>query len=101
MSNQQKIQIPIEQIDHFIMKWDSFVVDYWWRKRYNIPFGSKQHREMSFIDMAIEYREQLIFVNSQKDEEEVKTPDENENIVHMTDKEIDEDYENLDLSNFN
>ena len=100
MSSQQKTINLIEQIDHFIMEWDSFVVDYWWRKRYNIPFGSKQHREMSFIDMAIEYREQIIFVNSQKDEED-NVIDENENIVHMTDKEIDEDYEKLDLSNFN
>ena len=97
----QKNKTLTEKIDHFILEWDSFVIDYWWRKRYNIPFGSKQHREMSFIDMAIEYREQIVFVKSQKEDNMVVEDEETNNVVHMTDKEIDDDYENLDLSKFN
>ena len=46
-----------EEIDKFIFKWHDFPFDYWWRKKYKIPFGSQAHREMNFIDMYIEYRE--------------------------------------------
>ena len=84
-------------IDNFVFDWGLFPLDYWWRKKYNVPFGSKQHREMSFIDMAIEWREENIVknaMNPKKDEDYVGT-------VKLTAKEIDEDYENLDLSQFN
>lgn len=95
------------EVEDFVFDWNSFPIDYWWRKKYNVPFGSKKHREMSFIDMAIEWREEHIMrsIFEKKDKEE----DEEENkmllgtgkeVVNLTDKEIDEDYENLDLSQF-
>ena len=49
-----------EEIDKFIFKWHDFPFDYWWRKKYKIPFGSQAHREMNFIDMYIEYREEFL-----------------------------------------
>lgn len=93
--------IPREQnlnkdINNFVFDWDLFPLDYWWRKKYNVPFGSKKHREMSFIDMAIEWKEEKIIEN-------VMNPKKDDYIgtVKITAKEIDEDYENLDLSQFN
>ena len=94
--------IPREQslkkdIENFVFDWNSFPLDYWWRKKYNVPFGSKKHREMSFIDMAIEWKEEKIMQN-------IFNPKEEDNYVEtvkMTAEEIDEDYENLDLSQFN
>lgn len=94
--------IPREQslkkdIENFVFDWNSFPLDYWWRKKYNVPFGSKKHREMSFIDMAIEWEEEKIMQN-------IFNPQEEDNYVEtvkMTAEEIDEDYENLDLSQFN
>jgi hypothetical protein len=87
-----------EEIDRFIFQWDRIIVDYWWRKRYNIPFGSSAHREMNFIDMLIEYRENLNSIKSNKEENVIDANE--DNIVRMSDEEIDEDYENLDLSKF-
>jgi hypothetical protein len=85
-----------EEVDHFIFKWHEFPIDYWWRKKYNVPFGSRRHREMSFIDMLIEWREDLIMNKSI--EEEKQTVD--ENVVQMTAEEIDDAYENLNLEDF-
>ena len=86
-----------KDINNFVFNWDLFPLDYWWRKKYNIPFGSKKHREMSFIDMAIEWKEEKIIEN-------VMNPKQKDDYIgnaKVTAKEIDEDYENLDLSQFN
>ena len=50
-----------EKVNHFLINWHKFTFDYWWRKKYNIAFGSPQHREMNFIDMFIEYKEEVLF----------------------------------------
>lgn len=81
-------------VDDFINRWHSlFVLDYWWRKKYNVPFGSPEHRSMSFIDMYIEYREEKKIMALKKMEEEkeysVGEP--------MTQEEIDEDYESIKI----
>lgn len=96
------------EVDHFIFNWHDFPFDYYWRKKYHVPFGSAAHREMSFIDMYIEYREDLL-INRSLEAESDFTPEEarelgltNEsgNTVQMSQEEIEEDYENLDLENF-
>ena len=96
------------EVEDFVFDWNSFPIDYWWRKKYNIPFGSKKHREMSFIDMAIEWKEEhimrSIFEKKDKDEDEEENKmllGTGKEVVKPTAKEIDEDYENLDLSKFN
>lgn len=99
-----------DEIEHFIFSWHEFPLDYWWRKKYNIPFGSRQHREMNFIDMLVEYREDLLLKELSKKEEEREEADfdrqfgldkgSSKEVVHMTQEEIDEDYDNLDLSQF-
>lgn len=75
-------------MDHFILNWHKFFIDYWWRKKYNISFGSKKHRDMNFIDMLIEYKEDLLITKQIK--ADVKIEDESD----------DEDYDNLDLEQF-
>lgn len=96
------------QANNFIFNWHEFPIDYWWRKRYKVAFGSKVHREMSFIDMFIEYQEELMFIksaenNNSEDEAENESLGLNrhkgENIP-MTNKQIDEDYESIDLEQF-
>lgn len=85
------------EVDRFIDWWHEFPIDYWWRKKYNVPFGSKQHREMNFFDMLIEWREDLAMVklNTKVEDDELDT-----NSLRMTQKEIDDEYENLDLGEF-
>ena len=93
--------MPLEnknrELDAFIYRWDRFVIDYWWRRRYNVPFGSKRHREMNFIDMLIEYRENQL-VNKVETEEYVYQSHTQE--VSLTQQEIDDEYENLDLEQY-
>ena len=86
-----------ESVNHFLINWSSFPIDYWWRKRYNIPFGSKEHREMNFIDMYIEWKEDL---NMNKSITEYDFDIENNSDDIVSQQEIDDDYNNLDLSNF-
>lgn len=94
---------------HFIFRWHEFPLDYWWRKRYNIPFGSRQHREMNFIDIYVEYQEGLLLKQTQDEYEQEQSDLEDEalrlslfdkEIVKPTAQEIDDDYENLELSDF-
>ena len=99
-----------EEIDKFIFKWHDFPFDYWWRKKYKIPFGSQAHREMNFIDMYIEYREEFLLNQaieehdksvSDREDEELGLKDGSEKrVIKMTKREIDDDFENLDLSQF-
>lgn len=87
---QRKI-LPIrDSANSFLSFWNSLYLDFWWRKKYNIPFGSSQHREMNPIDMLIEYLEEeqikLAF-----EEKRDHTPD------FVDQEEIDADYENLKI----
>lgn len=88
-----------DEVVEFIFNWHEFPFDYWWRKRYNIPFGSSAHREMNFIDMYIEYQEFLL-LNKPESVEEEDYFNTNDDIVKMSEEEINDDYENLDLTKF-
>jgi hypothetical protein len=47
-----------ESVKRFILDWDMrYPIDFWWRKRCGITFGSKLHREANFFDMALEFVE--------------------------------------------
>ena len=87
-----------DEVVEFIFNWHEFPFDYWWRKRYNIPFGSSAHREMNFIDMYIEYQEFLLLNKPESVEEDCFNTD--DDIVKMSEEEINDDYENLDLTKF-
>lgn len=97
-----------DDIVHFIFDWHDFPFDYWWRKKYNVPFGSKKHKEMNFIDMCIEYQEEFLLNKSQYEndmddsdlDDAISLPSNND-VIKPTAKEIDDDYDNLDLSEFN
>lgn len=100
-----------EKVNNFIFLWHQFPIDYWWRKKYRVAFGSAQHREMNPIDMLIEYREDLMMNKALYDETSSREEEENEALglnedkskrkeVKVTKEEIDEDYENLDLSQY-
>lgn len=97
-------------VDRFIFHWHDFPFDYWWRKKYNVPFGSAAHREMSFIDMYIEYREDLVINRSldsvvedgwtDEDNKALGLTAKDDRVVNMTQQEIEDEYENLDIENF-
>ena len=54
--------ISNDGVKEFILEWNvKFPIDKWWRKKYNIPFGSRQHLEMSIFDMKLEWEEDKIY----------------------------------------
>lgn len=105
-------------IKKFILQWNAkYPMDKYIRKKYGIQFGSPEHRALNLIDMTIEYAEdKLLALEEEKsmrlnerDYEKVlgipqpKT-DENQpkqKFVKMTKKQVDEEFENIDLSQFN
>ena len=96
-----------ESVDRFIFTWHDFPFDLWWRKRHSVAFGSSAHREMSFIDMYIEWREELILSKAfaEKDSDWLEENDtleigSNKEVVRMTQEEIEDDYDNLNLEDF-
>jgi len=107
MKPTNKLSIDKKAIN-FIFDWHRFSIDFWWRKKYNIPFGSSRHREMNFIDMLIEYQEELL-VNRILTTENVKDIQEDEelglanvpkNTIPLSQEDIDKDYESLNLEQF-
>ena len=94
-----------KDINNFVFNWDLFPLDYWWRKKHDVAFGSAAHREMNFIDMFIEYQEEVIIKRAQlkeqrKEEEDWLGKERLENMVQMSQQEIDDDYENIDIENY-
>lgn len=107
MITSNKTSINRKAID-FIFDWHRFPIDFWWRKKYNIPFGSSRHREMNFIDMLIEYQEELLVnriltpesLQDIQEDEELGLGNVPSNTVPLSQEDIDRDYENLDLEQF-
>ena len=90
---QSKLNLK-SNVKDFVIDWNNkFPIDFWWRKKYNIPFGSKAHREANFIDMLIEFEEQKMMVeNVSKTDDDF---DNDENFEVMNQDEIDEEYDKL------
>src|SRR3990167_3026250 len=100
----------ISKIRNFITDWDnSNPIDFWWRMKFNVPFGSKRHLEVDFIDQQISYEEEKLLkelsekeeatgiVEYTEDGERVMKSDD-ERVVKMTEKEITKWYDDIDLS---
>lgn len=94
----------------FIVNWnDIHPFDYWWRIKYGIRFGSREHLESDFISQKIEYLQQNFekkFIQDFKRREEkeiyLKTGSWlKEREVKLTQQEEDMIFNNLDLSKFN
>lgn len=81
----------------FIIQWNTkFPIDYLWRKKYGVAFGSQEHRHMSFIDMVFDFEEEILMNNIY--EQNRKSKEENiAEIIGITDDEFD----NIDLEEFN
>ena len=94
--------LSCENIRQFIILWDNlFPWDFWYRKKYNIKFGSREHLETSLIYSAVEYVEYCEVEKTKKKERE-QTVDGDfqlQDIIKPTKEEIDEDFEKLDFSN--
>jgi|MDSW01.2.fsa_nt_gb hypothetical protein len=98
----------VEKLQDAIKLWDvEHPIDVWWRDYHQIPFGSSKHLEADFISQHIWYEEQKFM----KEIREGKNPhQESANIKNkrvkdidketraMSEKEIDEEFEKLDIT---
>lgn len=102
----------VNYLKKFAERWNYlYPLDKWYRTKYKIPFNSTAHREANFIDMRIEFEEELLFKNHK-----AKAKRKEDDLLHyqttgdwlkkpspgkVSDEELDADFEELDWSNFN
>lgn len=97
-----------EEVTAYIVNWNRlYPIDYWWRRKYKVPFGSEQHRQANFIQMYFDWEEDRMMKKlMEKQGEPTDRTFEEENKKHgvsknMTQEQIDYDFENIDLSSYN
>lgn len=57
----------IKNFESFILEWNiENPVDRWWRSKHGIAFNSSLHREISFIDMYMEFYEDTLYEKVKK-----------------------------------
>lgn len=92
----------IEQTKKQIKEWIiKYPIDYWYRKKFNIAFGSPEHKSLTLLDMLYEYLEDDVirsFTKRKKDndnpvkhieEDEIIQEDEVDSLVDMDENELD------------
>lgn len=108
-------ETTIEDVKDFILNWNlRYPIDRWWREKHNVSFNSEVHRVSSFIDQLIEFEEDKMFRKLIKEELEKGQEDNEERFTkeyvpgygnflkkrEVTQKEIDDTFNNLSLDNF-
>jgi len=101
--------MQIGNIKSFIVQWNNtFYLDSWYRKKYNIPFNSTEHRNASFIDIHFEYQEEKMiqeYLDTKDSKEKEKSLYETQGIFlrkkELSKEEIVDIFDDIDLSQFN
>ena len=93
-----------------VLKWSvQHPIDFLWREHFQVPFGSEQHLKATFIEQCRWFEERELFEIIREEKDLRKGIDrymsENDMVnknsgVIMTEKKIDDKFENLDLSKF-
>jgi len=96
-----------DELRDFVFRWNSlYPIDRVWRLKHRVAFNSLQHQEMTFIDMFYELAEDVLFFQLQNKLREGKYIPGMGNWINkrrqvMTQEQIDDAFENLDISKFN
>jgi len=102
-----------ENIKNFIFQWNStFPLDYRWRKKHNISFGSDKHLLMNQIDIYIDIQEDNLikkyFKDKDKKEKDLQIYRDTGNWlkkrnedIKTSKKEIDKWFDDFDVSKLN
>lgn len=105
-----KPSFDISNIREFIYWWNSnFYIDYWWRKKYKVPFNSILHRQACLLDMFIEYEEERLIQKYIRDSKTEKEDREDylftgrpfKTDIELSEKTVEELYDRLDLKGYN
>lgn len=92
----------------FLIDWNNkYPIDFWWRKKYNIPFGSEAHLKANFLDMYADFLEEkmmneFIKKDDKKADEEfdLANPGAVKKVIKMSSEEIDNEFDNINLADF-
>lgn len=88
-----------DEIRCFVIKWNNdFPIDRWWRNKHNVAFGSQRHKEVDFIQMFLEYEEDIMVSNLSKPSTEETFDFLSHQGKKISKKQIDEDFDNFDIS---
>ncbi|HPI19232.1 MAG TPA: hypothetical protein PKY56_02580 [Candidatus Kapabacteria bacterium] len=95
-----------ENLKEFIIQWNNiYPIDRWWREKHKIAFNSPAHRSMSFIDMRIEYEEDMLFSKMNSMCMRKYEPGTGDWLVkrreHLSQEQINKMFDDIDLSKFN
>lgn len=116
LEERKKFNIKPFDVKEFMLKWNmQYPLDRWWREKHDVAFGSLQHKEASLVNMAFEFEEDKYFKKLQEDnDDDLQFTEEEEkqyNLtplaknagkqVKMTKKEIDAEFDNINLDDFN
>jgi len=89
-----------KKIRDFIEKWDSeHPVDFWYRRKFRIPFGSPEHLATSFIDQQIWHEEQEMVkrIQERPDLAEQGVIDSSSEGIQLTQEEVEDAFDDLDI----
>jgi len=109
MTKRKKNKLKRE-VHNFIINWNQkWPIDFWWRKKYNVSFGSEEHRQANFIQMYYEWYEAEAMKQWYSDDEGDESQDSDipkdaeVSSVNkkISQKEIDLDFDSIDLSRYN
>ena len=91
-------------LSEFVLKWNNtWAYDFWWRQKYKVPFGSKEHLDANQIDIAIEYVEDKLaeeaFKDHKKKQENKDHLEKTGEWIRVDDKKQKKLFDNIDISN--
>ena len=92
-----------DTLDQSVTRWlTRFPLDLWWRRKHGVSFGSPQHRVTSFFDQLHEYREEVLLQRMAREKQERKAmgDDYDSRVLQLSQEEIDEDYDSINLDDF-
>ena len=99
----------LEYMRGYIKAWNMhYPIDYWWRKKHNVPFGSVKHLQHNFVDMKYEFLEDVMYRDLRKKDDlsDSYNPGtgnwlKRRKVKQMSKTEVDKAFEDLDLRQIN
>lgn len=93
--------------DEIILWNHKYPIDLFWRRKYKVAFGSKEHLDMTFLDMRIDFEEEIMIMDQDRKAKRIESGEKElddmlgiPEIEKMSAKEIDKEFEELDITKF-
>jgi len=82
----------------FVVEWNHrFPMDLWWRRRHKVPFGSREHRDMGFLDILFDLQEEILVIEAALAARSPYLPGSGEWGQELTEADKEKMFDDLDL----